>query len=90
MPPAKPPKTFLNLPSLIVIKAIQLYQKTLSPDHSPLLKRFWPHGFCRFYPSCSEYGIQAIRKYGFWRGIWKTTGRVLRCNPWNQGGHDEP
>lgn len=40
---------------------------------------------CRFEPSCSEYGLEAYRKYGFGRATLKTTWRVLRCNPWNHG-----
>lgn len=76
--------------SKITIQAIRLYQKTFSPDHSELMKRFWPQGFCRFSPTCSEYGIKALQKYGFCRGLLKTIWRILRCNPWNPGGRDEP
>jgi len=66
---------------------IKIYQKTLSFDHSPL-KVFYPHGFCRFTPSCSEYGAQAISKYGILKGGLKSAWRVLRCNPFNKGGYD--
>lgn len=72
---------------LIFIALIRLYQKTLSFDHSPL-KSFYPHGFCRFYPTCSDYGIEAITKYGPIKGGLKTAWRILRCNPFNKGGHD--
>jgi hypothetical protein len=71
----------------IVIVLIKIYQKTLSFDHGPL-KMFYPHGFCRFTPTCSEYGLEAIRKYGVIKGGFMTAWRVLRCNPWNKGGHD--
>ncbi|MFA5000542.1 MAG: membrane protein insertion efficiency factor YidD [Patescibacteria group bacterium] len=71
----------------IVIVLIKIYQKTLSFDHGPL-KMFYPQGFCRFTPTCSEYGIEAIRKYGLIRGGFMTAWRILRCNPWNKGGHD--
>lgn len=47
-------------------------------------------GRCRFIPSCSEYGLLAIRKYGAWKGGWKTMGRILRCQPFCQGGVDFP
>ena len=43
---------------------------------------------CRFYPSCSEYGLAAIEHYGAVLGAWKTLHRVLRCHPWSTGGYD--
>lgn len=45
-------------------------------------------GRCRFYPSCSEYSYQSLRKYGALKGLYKSAWRILRCNPWNPGGHD--
>jgi uncharacterized protein len=45
---------------------------------------------CRFTPSCSEYFIQAVRKYGPLRGAWKGVCRIGRCHPWHPGGHDPP
>ena len=45
---------------------------------------------CRFYPSCSEYFILAVRKYGPVRGARKGLGRICRCNPWTSGGYDPP
>lgn len=74
-------------PRLFLIKLIRIYQHTLSFDHGPL-KFFYPHGFCRFYPTCSEYGVEAIQKYGIIRGSLKAAWRVMRCNPWNKGGND--
>jgi len=71
----------------LLIGFIKLYQKTLSFDHSPL-KVFYPHGFCRFNPTCSQYSIEAIDKYGPIKGGLKATWRVLRCNPFNKGGND--
>lgn len=71
----------------IIINLINIYQKTLSFDHG-LLKFFYPHGFCRFSPTCSQYGKEAIEKYGVINGIKKTIWRVMRCNPWNKGGYD--
>lgn len=82
---------FLHFLSLFskkfVIFFIKIYQKTLSFDHGPL-KSLYPHGFCRFTPTCSQYGIDAINKYGVIRGGVKTFWRILRCNPFNKGGHD--
>jgi putative membrane protein insertion efficiency factor len=45
---------------------------------------------CRFYPSCSEYTILAVEKYGVLKGIWKSILRILRCHPFNPGGVDFP
>lgn len=74
-------------PKIIVIALIKIYQKTLSFDHG-LFKKLFPYGFCRFYPTCSEYAISAIEKYGLIKGGLKALWRIIRCNPWNKGGHD--
>jgi putative membrane protein insertion efficiency factor len=71
----------------IAVKLIRFYQKTLSFDHGPL-KQVYPHGFCRFNPSCSQYGLEAIEKYGIIKGGFKAAWRVIRCNPWSKGGND--
>lgn len=76
-----------KFPSQILIFLIKIYQKTLSFDHG-LMKIFYPHGFCRFNPTCSEYAVQALKKHGLVEGGLKAVGRILRCNPWNKGGHD--
>ncbi|MBI2443988.1 MAG: membrane protein insertion efficiency factor YidD [Candidatus Magasanikbacteria bacterium] len=68
---------------------IRIYQKTLSPDHSWRRARY-PGGFCRFYPTCSEYSYQIIQKRGLILGLPPVIWRVLRCNPWSQGGVDLP
>lgn len=78
---------FNNLLKRGLINLIKFYQKTLSLDHGPL-KGLRPYGFCRFYPTCSDYAIQAIEKYGIIRGGFKAVWRVLRCNPFNKGGND--
>lgn len=80
-------KTFRFYPRHLVVMIIKFYQKTLSFDHGPL-KTLYPQGFCRFHPTCSEYGVQAIEKYGIFKGGLKTCWRVLRCNPFNKGGND--
>lgn len=67
----------------ILVGIITLYQKTISPDHGLFRARF-PHGFCRFYPSCSEYAKQAIKKHGAVRGVWMGAVRILRCNPFTR------
>ncbi len=60
---------------------IRLYQRILSPIFG---------GQCRFYPTCSEYAVQAIEKDGPIRGSLKSIGRILRCNPLHKGGIDYP
>jgi len=75
------------LPRRVIIGLIKIYQKTLSFDHGPL-KNIYPHGFCRFSPTCSQYGVEAIDKYGIIKGGLMTSWRILRCNPWNKGGYD--
>jgi len=82
-------KKILYLPRIPFLWLIRLYQHTLSPDHGPL-KNLFSHGYCRFYPSCSEYSYQTIKKKGLLIGLPKSLWRILRCNPWNKGGVDLP
>ncbi len=63
----------------VLIGLIRFYQKFISPLKRPS---------CRFYPSCSEYSIQAIRKYGVLRGVWKSIVRISKCHPFHPGGYD--
>ena len=70
-----------------VIVLIQLYQRTLSPDHGWYSHKH-PYGYCRYYPSCSMYAIRAIQQYGLMRGLGKAVWRVLRCTPLSAGGDD--
>lgn len=72
---------------LFVLRLIKIYQKTLSFDHG-IFHVLFPQGFCRFQPTCSEYGYQAIEKYGVVKGGFMAFWRVLRCNPWSKGGSD--
>ncbi|MDR1983122.1 MAG: membrane protein insertion efficiency factor YidD [Holosporaceae bacterium] len=65
----------------ILIFLIRIYQKTISS--------YWKTS-CKFYPSCSEYAIISINKYGSFRGCLKTVFRLLRCNPFSNGGIDFP
>lgn len=62
----------------ILIKLIKLYQKIPGPWHS----------HCRFYPTCSEYAIEAIIEYGSIKGSFLTIKRILRCNPFGGSGYD--
>jgi len=76
------------IPRQLVVLFIEVYQRTLSPDHG-LLVGLYPYGFCRFYPSCSEYAKAAIQKYGIVKGGTKALWRILRCNPWTQPSINE-
>lgn len=78
----------LFLPKIPFLFIIKLYQKTISPDHGPL-RFLFPQGYCKYYPSCSEYGYHSIKK-GLFKGIFKTIWRIIRCNPWSKGGVDLP
>jgi hypothetical protein len=69
-----------NLPRLMILAIIRLYQTTVS--------RGLPANTCRFYPSCSHYGYQAVYKHGAIKGSWLAIWRILRCNPFNSGGYD--
>lgn len=79
----------VRLLRLVVTLPILVYQKTLSFDHGPL-KALYPHGYCPYYPSCSEYTRQAIVKRGIVIGIVKGAWRILRCHPFTKGGVDHP
>jgi putative membrane protein insertion efficiency factor len=74
------PVTFWNIPRWILLAFIRLYQATLS--------RALPADTCRFYPTCSHYGYQAIYKHGVLKGGLLAAWRILRCNPFNPGGFD--
>ena len=76
-----------HFPRYLALKAIRLYQRTISFDHGPMKKMF-PGGFCRYNPTCSEYTYQAIEYYGVIYGGMLGLWRIVRCNPWSQGGWD--
>ena len=59
---------------------IRIYQRTISPLLGPV---------CRYYPSCSHYGYEAMSVHGALKGTILTTWRILRCNPWSAGGIDD-
>ena len=72
----------------LLILAINLYQKTLSPDHGVLFSGRYPNGYCKYYPTCSEYAKQAITKHGSIKGVFLATKRIIKCNPLSHGGMD--
>lgn len=74
-------RTVICLPAWTLIGLVRLYQWTLSPILG---------GQCRFYPTCSNYFIEAVRKYGALRGTMRGIGRICRCHPFHPGGIDPP
>ena len=74
--------------SRAIIEIINIYQRLFSPDHSFWAKSRYPYGYCRFYPTCSEYTKDAVKKYGAVQGLRIGLFRVLRCNPFAQPGID--
>ena len=73
-------RAIFNLPKKMLILLIRAYRKFISP-----LKG---HPTCRFIPSCSEYALQAVEKYGAVRGLFLSVCRIIRCNPLSKGGYD--
>jgi len=74
-------KWLLAIPGRILIGCVRGYQLLISP---------WLGPNCRFTPTCSQYSIEAIRKYGAIRGTIKAALRICRCHPFHPGGHDPP
>nr|WP_276508956.1 membrane protein insertion efficiency factor YidD [Entomospira culicis] len=63
----------------LMIALVHCYQKCISPLKRPS---------CRYYPTCSSYTLQALKKHGPWRGSFLGIKRILRCHPWHEGGID--
>ena len=63
----------------ILVQTIRFYQYFLSP---------WLGSRCRYYPTCSQYAIEAVTLHGPIRGLWFALKRIGRCHPWHDGGHD--
>lgn len=61
------------------IMIIRVYQKVISPLKPPT---------CRFYPTCSHYGLEAVKRFGAWKGGYLTIVRILKCHPFHPGGFD--
>ena len=68
-----------GVPARILMGSIRAYQKVLSPALG---------GNCRYHPSCSHYGYEAIQIHGAGRGSWMAVKRISRCHPFHQGGFD--
>ncbi len=64
----------------ILIVFLRIYQMLISP--------FLPANSCRFYPSCSQYAVEALQKHGAMRGMFLSIKRILKCHPYHEGGYD--
>lgn len=69
----------LNMPRRVLAALVLGYQRWISP---------WFPARCRFYPSCSQYALQALERYGALKGSWMALKRLVRCGPWSRGGYD--
>ena len=63
----------------VLLSMIRFYRLFISPQKSPC---------CRFIPTCSEYALEAIQKYGAIKGSWLAVKRILKCHPFHKGGYD--
>lgn len=63
----------------LILKMIRFYQKYISPMSPPT---------CRFYPTCSQYAIEAVEEHGAIKGSYLATRRILKCHPFHEGGFD--
>ncbi|MDT8863028.1 membrane protein insertion efficiency factor YidD [Alkalihalobacillus sp. MEB130] len=63
----------------ILLVIIRFYQLVISPIKPPT---------CRFYPTCSHYGLEAVKRFGAWKGGWLTAKRICKCHPFHPGGID--
>ena len=63
----------------LLLFLIRFYRRHISPYRQPC---------CRFTPTCSQYALEAFRKYGPFKGLWLSVRRILRCHPWGGSGYD--
>lgn len=76
LPPIRKPS---DVVTWLLILFVRIYQCFISPLTPPS---------CRFTPTCSQYAIEALRKYGPLKGLWLAVKRLLRCHPWGGSGYD--
>ena len=72
-------RTLLRLPQLMLVALVRGYQRYISPGLPPS---------CRFYPSCSQYALEALQRHGALKGSLLAARRLTRCHPFNPGGDD--
>ena len=76
LPPIRKPS---DVVTWLLILFVRIYQRFISPLTPPS---------CRFTPTCSQYAVEALRKYGPLKGLWLALKRLLRCHPWGGSGYD--
>ena len=76
----------MKILSKVLILLIRAYQTIISPIKGILFNSYGPTS--RFYPTCSSYAIEAIKKHGAIKGSYLSIRRILRCHPFNKGGYD--
>lgn len=79
VPPTPWWRHLVDLPRNLLIGVLKLYRLIISPLYGQV---------CGYFPSCSAYGLEAVTVHGAVKGSWLTGRRILRCNPWSQGGID--
>ncbi|MFA5622616.1 MAG: membrane protein insertion efficiency factor YidD [Candidatus Dojkabacteria bacterium] len=77
-------------PRRVELFLIRIYQKTLSLDHGYLGKLYPNRRSCKYIPTCSEYGYDAVLRFGIFKGNVLAIKRILRCNPWSKPGQYDP
>ena len=75
----RPIRKATDLLTWLLIMFVRLYQRFISPLTPPS---------CRYTPTCSQYAVEALRKYGPFKGLWLAVKRLLRCHPWGGSGYD--
>ncbi len=65
----------------LILSCIRLYRRGISPYTAPT---------CRYIPTCSQYALEAVEKYGAWKGSWLAIRRICRCHPFSKGGPYDP
>lgn len=76
---SEPVAAWRRVPRAVMVSLIRGYQRVISPALPPS---------CRFHPSCSQYALEAVERYGVVRGSWLGIRRIIRCHPFNPGGYD--
>ncbi|MEK7178858.1 MAG: membrane protein insertion efficiency factor YidD [Patescibacteria group bacterium] len=78
----------ISLSARAAIRMIQVYKRFFSPDSGAYARPY--RRVCVFYPTCSEYAVLALEKYGFLKGFGKSLVRILKCHPWQREHIDIP
>ena len=69
----------MNILTYLIVKLIKTYKLLISPFLGPS---------CRYLPTCSDYSIEALKNFGFFKGLYLSIKRILSCHPWSNGGFD--